>query len=230
MAISGINYNQLTRDQMITASLRKLGVLAEGQTPSAQNLADATVAFNSVIAELRTVGNPLWARVEYTFTPVTNVYTIGNGYTLNTDYPVRLYHAYRTEVNVRIPMDIVAKEDFSHLPTNSAGSPLKLCYTPGINVGTIELWPTPLSTSTATVTLVYQRPYDYMINSTDTLDFPEEWYNAIIYRVAVLLAPEWGVALPDRQLLETQADKAMAIVLGGGQEDASIYFSPDRGY
>ena len=71
MATSGTSSYQLTRDQILNAAIRKLGVVAEGQTLTAQNLADGQVALNSTIAELRSVGMPLWARGEYTFTPTT---------------------------------------------------------------------------------------------------------------------------------------------------------------
>ena len=225
---SGISYYQLTRDQIATAALRKLGVLAEGQAPSAQNLADAAIALNGIIALFRTKGMSLWARSEYTFTPTTGTYAIGIGQTLNTAFPVKLLQAYRTENNTKIDMEIVAKQDFNILPNGSNGSPIKINYTPGINVGTLFLWPIPTSTNTATVTLVYQRPFDYTLTSTDTFDFPEEWYLAITYQLAVTLAPEWSVPLQDRQMLRTEAEGFLAAALEGGQEGGSFFLQPSR--
>ena len=184
MTTSSRYYYQLTRDEIATAALRKLGVIAEGQTPSAQNLADAQVALNSTIAEFRTKGMSLWARSEYTFTPTTNVYTIGEGMTLNTPFPVKLLQAFRLDSsNAKVPMELVAREDFNILPVNSNGIPIKVNYQPFINYGTVSIWPTPDSTNTATITLVYQRPFQYFTSGTETLDFPEEWYNAIIYKI-----------------------------------------------
>jgi hypothetical protein len=228
MTTSGITYYQLTRDQLLTASMRKLGVIADGQSPSAQNLSDATMALNSTIAEFRAMGMPLWARSEYTFTPTTSSYTIGIGQTLNTNFPVKLLQAYRTDSNTKIDMEILSRDQFNILPTTT-GTPIKVNYTPRINVGTISLWPSPDSTNTATITLVYQRPFEYSLSSTDTLDFPEEWYNAIIYRVAVLIAPEWGVPLQDRQMLMSEAKQYFDNASLNGQEDGSFFFSPDRG-
>lgn len=229
MTTSSRYYYQLTRDEIATAALRKLGVIAEGQTPSAQNLADAQVALNSTIAELRSKGMPLWARSEYTFTPTTNSYTIGEGMTLNTPFPVRLLQAYRLDSsNAKVPMEIVAREDFNILPRNSNGIPIKVNYQPFINYGTISIWPTPDSTKTATITLVYQRPFQYFTTGTETMDFPEEWYNAIIYKTAVLLAPEWGIPLQDRQMLMTEAKQYIDDALENGQEDASLFIQPQR--
>jgi hypothetical protein len=171
---------------------------------------------------------PLWARSEYTFTPTTSTYTIGTGMTLSTPFPVKLLQAFRTETGAKIPLEIVAREDFNILPTSSSGSPIKINYQPFVNYGTISLWPTPASTNTATVTLVYQRPYQYFTTSTETADFPEEWYNAIIYHLAVRLAPEWGVPLPDRQMLLQEAKMYTEDAAMVGQEDGSFFVMPER--
>ena len=228
MTTSSIYSYQLTRNQIIESALRKLGVLAEGQTPSTQNYSDGTMALNTVISQLRAVGMPLWARSEYTFTPTTNTYTIGTGMTLSTPFPVKLLQAFRTDMGAKIPLEIVAREDFNILPTSSNGSPIKINYQPFVNYGTISLWPTPTSTNTATITLVYQRPYQYFTASTETMDFPEEWYNAIIYHLAVRLAPEWGVPLPDRQMLMQEAKMYTEDAAMVGQEDGSFFVMPER--
>ena len=230
MATSSTYEYQLTRNQIIESALRKLGVLAEGQTPSAQNYADGMMALNTVISQLRAVGMPLWARSEYTFTPTTNTYTIGTGMTLSTPFPVKLLQAFRTDTGAKIPLEIVAREDFNILPTSSNGSPIKINYQSFVNYGTISLWPTPTSTNTATITLVYQRPYQYFTTSTETADFPEEWYNAIIYHLAVRLAPEWGVPLPDRQMLIQEAKMYTEDAAMIGQEDGSFYLAPERNW
>jgi len=228
MPTSNIYSNQLTRDQLLTAAFRKLGVIAEGQSPSAANLADGQVAINNAIAQLRGLGMPLWARSEYTFTPTTNVYTIGTNMTLNTVFPVRLLQAYRTESNAKIPMELVAREDYNILPTTNGGSPLKINYQPFVNYGNISIWPTPPATNTATVTLVYQRPFQYFTSGTETADFPEEWQLPLIYTTAVLLAPEWGIPLADRTALKSEAKDYIEIATMSGQEDASFYLAPER--
>ena len=228
MTTSSTYSYQLTRNEIIQSALRKLGVLAEGQTPSTQNYSDGAMALNTVVAQLKAIGMPLWARSEYTFTPTTNSYTIGTGMTLSTPFPVKLLQAFRTDTGAKIPLEIVAREDFNILPTSSNGSPIKINYQSFVNYGTISLWPTPTSTNTATITLVYQRPYQYFTTSTETMDFPEEWYNAIIYHLAVRLAPEWGVPLPDRQMLLQEAKMYTEDAMSVGQEDGSFFIQAER--
>jgi hypothetical protein len=228
MTTSSSYTNQLTRDQLLTAALRKLGVIAEGQTPSAANLADGQIAINAAIGQLRGLGMPLWARSEYTFTPTTNSYTIGTGMTLNTVFPVRMLQAFRTESNAKIPMELVARQDYNILPTTVGSMPLKVNYQPFVNYGVVSLWPTPASTNTSTVTLVYQRPFQYFTSGSETADFPEEWLLPLIYTTAVLLAPEWGIPLADRTALKSEAKDYIETATMSGQEDASFFIQPER--
>lgn len=224
-----ISTNQLTRNQIIEAALRKLSAISEGQTPSAQNYTDSQIALNMILSQFRALGMPLWARTEYTFTPITASYSIGSGQTLDTPFPVKLLQAVRTDNGTRIDMDLVPKEDFNILPATSTGTPLKVSYQPNINSGTIYLWPTPLNTNTSTVTLVYIRSLQYVSSATDTIDMPEEWYQALVYALAVSLSPEWGTPLPDRQWLEKQADKALVTAMGVGEDIGSVFIQPNRG-
>lgn len=234
MATSGITLNQLTRNQYIEAALRKLNVIADGQTPSSDNYTNSTYAFNALIGEFRALGMPLWARASYTLTPVasTQSYTFGVGQTVNTPYPVKLLQVVRVDTGsgTRIPMEIVADYDFNMLPGNSSGFPIKVTYQPKVNLGVVKLWPTPDTTAASgcTVHLTYTRPTEYMSATTDTVDVPEEWTNAIIYNLASRLAPEWGIPLPDRQLLDKTAEKLLDRALENGQEDASIFFQVER--
>jgi hypothetical protein len=228
MTTSNVYTFQMSRDALITSALRKLGVLAEGQVPSSQNLLDGQEAVNGAIAQLRALGVPLWARSEYTFTPTTNTYTIGTGMTLNTVFPVKMLQAFRTEGNAKIPMQVEARQDFNILPTSNSGSPLKLNYQPYINYGVISLWPTPDSSNTSTVTIVYQRPFQYFTSASETLDLPEEWQIPIVYITATLLAPEWGIPLQDRQALKAEMKDYMEMALMTGQEDASLFVRPER--
>lgn len=228
MATSGVYQNQLTRDQLVQAVLRKLAALSEGQTPSTQNYADATVALNMKLAQYRALGMALWARESYTFTPTTNVYTIGEGQTLNTVFPTKVIQAYRTETNTKIDMELIPREEYNILPASTSGNPIKLSYQPNINSGTIWLWPTPVSTNTSTVTIVYQRPMQVFTSGTQTLDMPEEWYNAVVFGTAVDLSPEWSIPLQDRQWLEKQAMQHLDIAMGVGQDVGSFFVQPER--
>lgn len=230
MTTSSIYSVQYSRDDLVTAAAYKLGVIADTQTLSATQLIRGTQALNMVVALLRAKGMPMWARSNYTFNPVVgqSIYLIGTGQTFNTPYPLKLLQCYRLDADgTRIDMEIEADYNFNQLPTNSSGIPIKITYQPQVNIGTFKLWPTPDATASGTtLTLVYQRPFQYFINSTDTADFPEEWYIPLIYKTASIWSPEWGIPLGDRNMLMGEANGYVDEVLTMGGEDASMFIQP----
>lgn len=232
---SGSTTYQLTRDQLLTAAIGKLGVLAAGQSPTTEDVTKAAINLNMLVAQLRAKGIPLWARKEYTLPLSTSAtYLIGVGQTVNTPYPLKMLDAYVENIagnNTRIPIDIIAKSEYNILPRNSSSAqPIKLAYQPFNNYGEISLWPTPDSATASTyqVIITYQRPFEYFIASTDTMDFPEQYYLPIVYKLAVLLAPDWGIPLEDRRMLMQEAEMYLREVEEFGEEDGSLFFSPRR--
>lgn len=229
---SGIYSIQFTRDDILSAAMRKMGVLAQGQTPTAANLSDGAMALNMAVAAMRGHGMPLWARTTLDITPTIGQtsYTIGSGaYNYNTPYPLKIMQLYRTENGTRIDMDLEADYNFNQLPISSTGVPIKGTYQPLNNYGVLKLWPTPdASASSSVFTLVYQRPFQYFNSSTDTMDFPEEWDLPLVYQTAMIWAPEWGVPLADRGKLEENLTFFLSLVLGMGSEDASLFIQPYR--
>lgn len=231
---SGVYSYSLTGDDICTAALRKLGVIADGQTPSTLNLTNARQALNTLVPFFRAKGMPLWERNQYSFslTSGTQLYQIGTGKTLNTPYPLKMLQAWRQDngSTTRIPMEIVPNFNFNLFPISSGGSPVQLTYQPKINYGEIQVWPTPDTAAAANsvVYIVYQTPFQYFNTGSDTADFPEEWYLPLIYNLAMLLGPEWGIPLPDRQTIERQAKEFLDEVLQMGGEDGSFFFAPDE--
>jgi len=234
MSTSGITTNQLTRNQFIEAALRTIGVLALDQTPSATEYTTAAIKLNALIGEFRVKGLQVWQRTSYSMTLTNGVasYNIGSGQTLNTAYPLHLLQAVRVDATqgTRIDMDIVADYNFNILPSNSSGTPLQITYQPKMNLGVIKVWPTPDSYAATNVSIVltYLRPLEYFNTATDTADFPEEWVSAIIYGLAVRIAPEYGVPLQDRSLLIKEADMYLKTAEENSFEDASLFIQPSR--
>ena len=234
MATSGITTNQLTRNQFIEAALRTLGVLALDQTPSVTEYTNASVKLNALIGEFRAKGLQVWQRTVYTMslTNGTSTYNIGVGQTINTPYPLHLLQAVRLDSTqgTRITMDVIADYNFNLLPANSSGVPIQVTYQPKLNLGVIKVWPTPDSYAATNVSilLTYLRPLEYFNSSTDTADFPEEWVSAIIYGLAVRMAPEYGVPLQDRSLLIKEAEQYLKTAEENSFEDASLFIQPHR--
>lgn len=235
MSTSGTSLWEMTRNQLIEAALRKLGVLAKGQTPDTEDYTNGTFALNAVVAELQTIGMPLWNRVEYTFPLITAQakYTLGIGQTLNTPFPLKLQQAVLINITSQstLDMEIISIYDYNSLsPLASSGTPVQIVYQPLVNYGVVTVWPTPDAGSAAsnTIKLVYQQAFDDFVGATDTPDFPKEWHQTIIYKLALALAPEYGIPLGDQGMLVQMADKHEETVLSFGTDMSSIYFQADK--
>lgn len=234
MATSGSTTWELTRNQIISSALRKLTVLAKGQTADADDLSNGTEALNAVLARMMVKhGMPLWARKEYTFnlTSNTNTYRIGVSQTINTPFPLKIHQAILVDTtsDSQIEMNVESLYNYHRLGNlESTGQPINLYYTPYVNYGDIVVWPTPDSSAATNkdVKIIYQRPFEDFVSATDTPDFPKEWHQAIIYDLAVALAPEYGVPLNDRKLLIEEAKMYKDEALEFGADQASIFVQP----
>lgn len=231
MATSGQTLWQLSRDELISAALRKIGVIGEGVTANATQLSEGEEALNAVISEMQALGMPLWKRTELNITMVNGqaTYEIGIGKASNVPFPMKLSQAVLnvTGSGAEIEMEIKANYDFNLLPSTSSGTPVTVKYQPLVNYGVLTVWPTPGSGS-YTITLTYQEPFDVFTSGAEDADFPQEWHNALIYNLALVLADEYGIPIPDKQWLEKQAEKHLNTALSFGTEEASIFFYPDR--
>lgn len=232
MSTSGVTTWSLNRDSVISAALRKLGVLSGGSPPEAYQISDATQAINAMLKSFQTDGMPVWAVKEYTFSTVPTVssYNIGTAQTLNTPMPLKVLQANRIEAPgaTNIPLEVKNHYDYNLLPvTATSGEPVSLFYQPFSTYGTIKLWPTP-SDATTSITITYQRPFEDMVISTDDFDFPSYWTEAIIYGLASRLAPEYGIPLQDRAALRQEAEFYHNQALSYGTEEGSMFLQPDR--
>ena len=128
-------------------------------------------------------------------------------------------------------MRILTRQEYNMLGNKtSTGNPVQLFYEPLVDTGVLHLFPVPDSTVAAayTVTIVYQRPFEDFDTSSDTPDFPQEWYEAVKYGLAVRLAGENTISLEMRNQLRVEAKEVRDAALGFGTEEGSIYFGVEQ--
>jgi len=231
MTTSGITIKEITRDDIITRALRKIGVIGEGVAPTATQLSEGADALGPLVQEMITLGMPLWKLVEYAIPMISgkSTYTLGIGQEYNVPYPVKIVEAIlqQSPNSAKINIEILSAYDYNLLPSNSSGVVVNMKYQPFINFGTVSVWPTP-NTSNQVLTLSYYRPFEVFNAGTDTPDFPQEWQNALIYQLALILSDEYGLSVPDKQWIERQAEKRLANALANGTEQGSLKFYPSR--
>lgn len=226
------NFN-VTRNEIIHGALRILGVVGEGQTPSAQQYTDAAEALNYLVKSWENQGVLIWCIKSQDITLVAGTadYNIGLGETVNVAKPLKIYQAFRrTTNNVDVPMTILSQQQYNMLGNKtSSGAPIQLYYNAQRDYGTLSLFPVPSSADVSDVVRIYyQRPIEDFDASTDNADIPQELLRALKYDLANEMAFEYGISAGDRQALEMRAERYKAEALAANIEDTSYYFQVDR--
>ena len=226
MATSGSTSWELTRNQIIEQMYAKLGIPGEGNTLSAQQYTDGALTLNNVISLAVTDGMPLWKRTVVSLTPSTTnqVYTLADAIKVSSVF-------VRDTDGVQYEIKNKSLYDFYNLPRSNNGVPVHWMFQPSIQGGTISFWPLTSDASTVsrkTLQVVYQKEFDGFTAAGETPDFPAYWTPALIYKGAVMLAPEVGLPLQDRMDLKQQAKEYWDLASGYGDEDGSFYIQPER--
>jgi hypothetical protein len=235
MTTSASTNFSVSRDDLIKGALRKIGVVPQGEVPTTDQITEGAFALNLMVKAWQADGMPLWAlrTTPIPLTATVNTYTIGTGKTVSTDKPLKVIRAWNHDVNsnIDIPMRILTKQEYDILGNKtSSGNPIQLYYAPLLNSGEIKVFPTPSTTEVTnnTIYIVYQRPFEDFDASTDEPDFPQEWYDAVLYGLAVRLAPEYGLPIDQRQVLGREAADIKLAALSFGTEEGSMYLQVDR--
>lgn len=229
MATSGSADYSYNRNQIITAALRKLAVVAQGESPTSTQITEASEALNLMVKTFVTDGMPLWKVSEHSLTLLASTasYTIGSRL-------LKVVQAYRSTDSVDTPLRIITRDEYNRLSSKtSTGYPVSIYHDPRRADSIITVWPVPDSTvaGNTTVRLTYAAPFEDFDSSTDDPDFPQEWFEALVYGLADRLAPEYSIPLEDRKMLKQEAKEHKAIAESFGSEEGSLFFQVDwRGH
>lgn len=220
---------ELNRNQLVEAAYRKIGLPGEGNTLSTAQYTDGTEALNGAISLAVTDGMPLWKRTTQQETPSTT----SQVYTLST--AVKVFAVFlRDSAGVQYEIRNKSLYDFNRLPRDAVGIPVHWTWNPSIEGGTVSIWPLTsdaTTVSTKTLQIVYQDEFDsFTTTTTHTPDFPAYWTLALVYKTALLIAPENGVPLEDRKMLLAEANNYWKQASDYGDEDGSFFVAPERRY
>ncbi len=182
-----------TARDMIRRSMLKVGILTKTETPSADEASDALNSLNNMISSWSNESMLIYSTAIESFPLTANVasYTIGSGQTFDTTKPIKIVDAFvRQSSSVDTPMVVITDENYDEIINKtSPGLPYFLNYNNGHPTGIIKLWPVPASAYTLFIRSEKQLT-EFTLDSV--IDLPAGWEQAIIYNLAILLAPEYG--------------------------------------
>jgi len=237
----------VTRDQVITLALRKLGVLEIGSTPDPDTVANAAMSLNLLIKQLSTDGLKLW-KVSEVIIPLTankTSYTLGGSTSdlmydaLNptvaiTDKPLKAIQGFYRNTQVTPPIDtpvmLVSKQEYNILGSKfSTGTANTIFYDPRNLNGILYVYLTPdiNAQTNLQMHLVVQMPLNDLNSALDIPDFPNEWMNCLVWNLADQLSLEYGVPMNTRQEISQRAITYRTLLSDWDVEASSTFFAPD---
>ena len=153
-------------------------------------------------------------------------------FTARPSRPLRAIHARRRSSidSADIPVRIEAHNFYRDQPMkNSNGTVVHVYYQPVLGTyGKLFVWQ-PSNSVTQQLRLTVERKFTIGTSGADTIDIPDEWNDAFIYRIAVRLEPTFGHLDGMRvKHLRDDADRLEADALGFDDDTGSIYFAPSR--
>lgn len=213
------------------------------QVPTTAQYNRAIQALNFMLTAWQADGLQLWARKTTSFALTTGTinYEIGSGATINVNRPLKIYNAWRHEStnNTDVPIQVVSEKEYNEYNNKEqTGTPISLYYNPRYESNSVQEGSTAkglisiyqpadaTGASLYSIFINYQRPFNDFTATTDTLDFPQEWNEAIKYGLAVRLAPIYGVPMMEYDRLKAMAKEIKDEVLGFDTEWQSLRIQP----
>ena len=188
-----------TAGDQINRALRMLGVLAEGETPSAETSADALVALNQMLDSWDTESLSVYTTQDqqFTWTAGSRVLTIGPSGDIVAERPVLVDDAtYFVYNGISYSLDQVSQQQYDSiaLKTSASTIPSVMYVAPDYPNISIYLYPVP-STALA-FHLVSATLLSQPASLTTDLAFPPGYLRAFAANLACEIAPEFGIEPP----------------------------------
>jgi hypothetical protein len=188
----------MTGQDLVVAVLKKVGALASGEQPGANEANDALAEINRMLDGWSTQSLTIPATIEETFALVSGqaAYTFGVGGNFNSARPQMIENAKIQPGGINPPinleMQILNKDQFADLaiPTLQSTFPIYLYSDNAFPMTSVNVWPVP--SAACNVVLFSRKPLTQIAALTTTLSLAPGYQDAIIYGGAVRLSPDYG--------------------------------------
>lgn len=206
----------MTAQQLITSSLRLIGVLASGESPSASEAQDGLTALNNLIDSWSNENLMIFTKLREVFAFIANqrVYTMGTGGNFSTLRPQKIENALIQIASnspvLELPIQILSKDEYAAITikTVTATFPLYMYCDYANPLANISVWPVPTDSSN-NIVLYSWKPLANISALTSSLSLPPGYLRALIYNLAIDLAPEYGRQVAPTIPVEAVAAKAV---------------------
>jgi len=182
----------MTVASLITAALKRISVIEENETPSAETQSDALDRLNDLMdfwqGERLTI--PYVSRTLWTIVSGQQDYSVGGARPTYVDHIS--YVDTSTNPDTEYPLHLFTDDEWAALPQKALMNtlPVGAYYQPTFPTATISLWMIPTS-STLQGALYAPNPIQQFTSTSQTIALPPGYQRFIRDSLAVELWPEW---------------------------------------
>jgi len=201
-----------TAGDLIRKAYGLILVLGTQDTLTASEMDDGLDALNLMLDSwrLERLSITSLTHITHTLSGSVQSYTIGSGGAINVARPTKIEDAFVRYSNADYPMDILGQVQWDLIPYKGmTGVPRKLFYDAAVPLGTVNVFPMPLSSAYTLHMNVYSEIESFS-DIADAFVLAPGYARAIIYNLAVEAAPMFN-KVPSREVVRI-AMKSLANV------------------
>jgi hypothetical protein len=193
-----------TAGDLINGSLRLLGVLAEGETPSSETAQDALVAMNQMIQSWDAERLAVFSTQDQvvTWPASTQSRTLGPTGNIVGNRPVLIDDSsyFRDPTNgISFGLKLINQQQYNGIAVKTVTSTYPQVLWVNMSYPDIEMYVYPVPTKDLEFHIVSVQTLSQPANLATDLAFPPGYLRCFRYNLACELAPEFGVE-PSRQV------------------------------
>jgi hypothetical protein len=193
-----------TAGDLINGSLRLLGVLAEGETPSAETSQDALLAMNQMIQSWNTERLAVFSTQDQvvTWPPSTISRTFGPTGDIVANRPITIDDStyFRDPANgISYGLKLINQQQYNGIAVKTVTSTYPQVLWVNMTYPNIEMYVYPVPTKVLEFHVVSVNELTQPVNLATDLAFPPGYLRCFRYNLACELAPEFGTE-PSRQV------------------------------
>ena len=193
-----------TAGDLINGSLRLLGVLAEGETPSAETSQDALVAMNQMVQSWNTERLAVFSTQDQvvTWPPSTISRTFGPTGDIVANRPIAIDDStyFRDPASgISYGLKLINQQQYNGIAVKTVTSTYPQVLWVNMTYPNIEMYVYPVPTKVLEFHVVSVNELTQPVNLATDLAFPPGYLRCFRYNLACELAPEFGTE-PSRQV------------------------------
>jgi hypothetical protein len=216
--------------RIICDAMDDAGMLEEGTEPNPEQLVKYMRRLNDIINTAQTQGLKLWLQFDQAVTLIAGqaTYNFKLGGDVNINKPLRALQGYYIDSSSnRRPLFPISRDEYLRLSNVSQQGPINDYFVDKQQSQlAVTFWLTPdAQAATGVAHLLIQNQVTNLIQLTDSMNFPQEWYIYLHWA----LADEICTGQPPDivQRCKQKADLYKDMLDGWDVEDASTIFAPD---